>query len=75
MKTGRTIQEIGAEILRQSQVKEDYLVNTSSIIMEDWDRKPMLYFRGDNGIDLVKPLEIQQTAYRQIGDYQSIPRK
>ena len=35
MKTGRTIQEIGAEILRQSQAKEDYLVNTNSIVMED----------------------------------------
>ena len=33
MKTGRTIQEIGAEILRQSQAKEDYLVNTNSIVI------------------------------------------
>ena len=75
MKPGRTIQEIGAEILRQSQAKEDYLVNTNSIVMEDWDGKPMLHLRGENGMDLVKPLEIQQTAHRQIGDYLGIPRK
>ena len=75
MKTGRTIQEIGAEIMRQSQAKEDYLVNTNSIVMEDWDGKPMLHLRGENGMDLVKPLEIQQTAHRQIGDYLGIPRK
>ena len=75
MKTGRTIQEIGAEILRQSQAKEDYLVNTNSIVMEDWDGKPMLHLRGENGLDLINPLEIQQTAHRQIGDYLGIPRK
>ena len=75
MKTGRTLQEIGAEILRQSRAKEDYLVNTNSIVMEDWDGKPMLHLRGENGMDLVKPLEIQQTAHRQIGDYLGIPRK
>ena len=75
MKTGRTIQEIGAEIMRQSQAKEDYLVNTNSIVMEDWDGKPMLHLRGENGLDLINPLEIQQTAHRQIGDYLGIPRK
>ena len=37
MKSGRTIQEVGAEILRQSKAKEDYLVNTASIAMEDWE--------------------------------------
>ena len=75
MKTGRTIQEIGAEIMRQSQAKEDYLVNTNSIVMEDWDGKPMLHLRGGDGLDLIEPLEIQQTAHRQIGDYLGIPRK
>ena len=75
MKTGRTIQEVGAEILRQSQAKEDYLVNTSSIVMEDWGGQPMLHLQGESGLDLVEPLEIQQTAHRQIGDYLNIPRK
>lgn len=75
MKTGRTIQEIGAEILRQSQAKEDYLVNTNSIVMEDWDGRPMLHLKGENGLDLIEPLEIQRTAHRQIGDYLGIPRK
>ena len=75
MKTGRTIQEVGAEILRQSQAKEDYLVNTNSIVMENWDGRPMLHLKGENGLDLIEPLEIQRTAHRQIGDYLGIPRK
>ena len=75
MKTGRTIQEIGAELMRQSQAKEDYLVNTGSIVMEDWGGRPMLHLQGENGLDLIEPLEIQQTAHHQIGDYLNIPRK
>ena len=75
MKTGRTIQEIGAELMRQSQAKEDYLVNTGSIVMEDWGGRPMLHLQGENKLDLIEPLEIQQTAHRQIGDYLNIPRK
>lgn len=75
MKTGRTIQEVGAEILRQSQSKEDYLVNTSKLAMEDWGGTPMLHLQGDNGLDLIEPLEIKQTAHRQMGDYLGIPRK
>ena len=75
MKTGRTIQEIGAELIRQSQAKEDYLVNTGSIVMEDWGGRPMLHLQGENKLDLIEPLEIQQTAHRQIGDYLNIPRK
>ena len=59
MKSGRTIQEVGAEILRQSKAKEDYLVNTASIAMEDWEGRPMLHLRGEHGLDLIKPLEIQ----------------
>lgn len=34
MKAGLTIQEMSAEILRQSQAKADYLVNTANLRME-----------------------------------------
>ncbi len=75
MKTGRTLQQIGEEIMRQSQAKADYLVNTGNMAMEDWDGQPMLHLRGEDGLDLLEPLDIQQTAHRQIGDYLGIPRK
>lgn len=75
MKTGRTIQEMTAEIMRQSQAKEDYLVNTGSLAMEVWDKRPMLHLRDAGGVELVEPLEIQTTAHQQIGDYLDIPRK
>lgn len=75
MKAGRTIQEMGEEILRQSQAKQDYLVNTSKIVMQDWDGQPMLHLCDEQGLDLLEPFDIQQTAHRQIGDYLGIPRK
>lgn len=40
MKTGRTIQEMAVEIMRQSKAKQDYLVNTGSLVMEVWDGQP-----------------------------------
>lgn len=75
MKSGSTIQEIGTEILRQSQAKQDYLVNTVRITMADWGKQPMLHLQNEDGADLLEPLEIQQTAHHQIGDYLGIPRK
>ena len=75
MKTGRTIREMALEIKRQSQAKEDYLVNTGSLVMDVWDNHPMLHLRDASGIELVEPLEIQSTAHQQIGDYLEIPRK
>lgn len=75
MKTGRTIQEMAAEIMRQSKAKQDYLVNTESLVMETQDNRPMLCLRGENGAELIPPLDIQQTAHRQIGDYLGIHRK
>ena len=75
MKTGRTIQEMAVEIMRQSKAKEDYLVNTGSLVMEVWDGQPMLHLRDADGSELVDPLDIQSTAHQQIGDYLEIPRK
>lgn len=75
MKTGRTIQEMAVEIMRQSKAKQDYLVNTGSLVMEVWDGQPMLHLRDAGGSELVDPLDIQSTAHQQIGDYLEIPRK
>ncbi len=75
MKAGRTIQDMAAEILRQSQAKADYLVSTQHLVMEDWGQQPMLHLRDEAGVELVEPLDIQQTAHQQLGSYLGIPRK
>lgn len=75
MKAGRTMQEMAAEILRQSQTKADYLVSTQNLVMEDWGQQPMLHLRDETGAELVEPLDIQQTAHQQLGSYLNIPRK
>lgn len=75
MKTGRTIAEMSREILRQSQAKEDYLINTSHLQMGAWDNDPLLRVLDEDGNDLVEPLMIQQTAHQQLGTYLNIPRK
>ena len=63
------------EILRQSQAKADYLVNTSRLLMEPSGSQPLLRVLGDSGEDLVEPLDMKQTAHQQIGTYLDIPRK
>ena len=40
MKAGLTIQEMSKEILRQSQAKTDYLVNTANLCMAPWGYEP-----------------------------------
>lgn len=74
MKQGMTIQEAAAEIMRQSEAKADYLVNTENLHMETCDGVPTLRLL-DGGIDRVEPLDILPTAHRQMGDYLGIPRK
>lgn len=75
MKAGLSIQEMSKEILRQSQAKADYLVNTSRLLMEPSGSQPLLRVLGDSGEDLVEPLDMKQTAHQQIGTYLDIPRK
>jgi hypothetical protein len=75
MKAGLTIQEMSKEILRQSQAKTDYLVNTANLRMEPWGNEPMLRVLDANGRDQVEPLTMKQTAHQQLGAYLDIPRK
>ena len=74
MKQGMTIQQAAAEIMRQSQAKADYLVNTENLHMETCDGVPTLRLLVGE-IDRIEPLDILPTAHRQMGDYLGIPRK
>ena len=75
MKQGMTIQDAAKEIMRQSQAKADYLVNTANLHMETCDGIPILRLLDESGVDRVEPLDILPTAHRQMGDYLGIPRK
>ena len=75
MKAGLTIQDMAREILRQSKAKQDYAVNTANMHMETSGSAPVLRLLGNDGVDRVEPLDIQQTAHRQLGAYLGIPQK
>lgn len=72
MKKGLSLQEMAAEIERQSRLKEDYLVDTRNLWMEPFDARVYLHMR-ENGTDAVEPLEIGQIAHRQLGTQLKIP--
>lgn len=68
MKTGLTIKEMAQELLRQSKAKQDYLVNTGSLSLSVTSDAPQLRVT-ENGLDKITPLDIRQTAHRQLGTY------
>ena len=74
MKTGLTIQQMAQELLRQSKAKQDYLVNTGSLSLSVTSDAPQLRVT-ENGLDKIAPLDIRQTAHRQLGTYLGIPQK
>ena len=74
MKTGLTIQQMAQELLRQSKAKQDYLVNTGSLSLSVTTDAPQLRVT-ENGLDKIAPLDIRQTAHRQLGTYLGIPQK
>lgn len=75
MKTGLTIEELATEIMRQRDVKTDYIVDTTKLCMENYDTSLVLRVLGDNGMDIIEPLDIADTAHRQIGARLGIPAK
>ena len=74
MKIGCTIQEVLIELQRQQKAKADYRVLTSNVVMDAESGQPLLRVV-DNGVDQLEPLDIRQTAHRQIGAYLDIPNK
>lgn len=75
MKSGLTIQELAAEILRQKEFKEDYIVSTRRLQMENFGSDVVLRVLDENASDRIEPLDIGPNAHRQIGRYLSIPVK
>ncbi len=75
MKAGLTIEELAAEILRQKDAKEDYIVDTGRLRMEPSGNDVILRVLGTDEADRIEPLDIGPNAHRQIGVQLSIPAK
>lgn len=75
MKTGLNIEQMAAEIMRRSKAKEDYIVSTKNLSFEPCGDQLLMRVVGDNGVDCIEPLDINQIAHRQIGTHLSIPAK
>lgn len=63
MKEGLSLQEMAAEIERQSNLKEDYLVDTRNLQMESFGSQVYLHMH-ENGSDILEPLEVNPIAHR-----------
>lgn len=72
MKEGLSLQEMAAEIERQSKLKEDYLVDTRNLSLEPCGSEVYLHMQDNNAASL-EPLQINQIAHRQIGAHFKIP--
>ena len=64
MKTGLTIEELATEIMRQRDVKTDYIVDTTKLCMENYDTSLVLRVLGDNGTDIIEPLDFDDEKKR-----------
>ena len=68
MKTGRSLEELAAEIERRRDAKHDYLVDTAHLKMQESEGGPMLVYGDDT-------FGINRLAHRQIGDRIGVPAK
>ena len=75
MKSGLTIESLAAEILRQKDAKEDYMVDTQFLQMDASGDDVVLRVLDENKDDQIEPLDIGEIAHRQIGTHLSIPAK
>jgi len=73
MKTGLTLDEMAAEITRQSAAKADYAVDTGNIEMMPASGSVVMRILNDNQTDVVEPLDVNMLTHRQIGTHLKIP--
>ena len=75
MRTGLAIEELATEIMRQNELKEDYVVDSRQLLMECCDSELFLRVMNADGGDRIEPLCIADNAHRQIGARLGIPTK
>lgn len=75
MKVGMTLEEMSAEVVRQSQALADYSVSTANLAMEANGADVVLHMYDDDRNDAVEPMDVTQITHRQIGTHLGIPAK
>jgi hypothetical protein len=75
MKFGRSLQELAVELDRQNSAKHDYIVDTSSMFMEESGESFSLRRPLDSGIADVTPFTSTPLFHRQLGASLGIPAK
>ena len=75
MKTGRTLQDLAAELDRQAKSKRDFIVSTEAMQMEDGAELFSLTRPLDSGMREVEPFNMSGLFHRQLGSSLGIPAK
>ena len=75
MKSGLTLTEMSAEVLRQSSLKEDYVADTRRMSLEPGESGVVLRMLDDAHADVAEPLDVNDTAHRQIATHTGVPQK
>lgn len=75
MKTGKTLQDLAAELDRQASAKKDFVVTTDAMMMEDSAELFSLHRPLESGIREVTPYNMTDLFHRQLGATLGIPAK
>jgi len=77
MKTGKTLTDLAAELERQNQVKQDFIIDTSHLTLAPTPNDVIMRMPAPAGSDAGEPLDfnIDHSAHRQIATRLSIPQK
>jgi len=76
MKTGKTLQEMAAELDRQNRVKRDFVLETSGLRMAiDTDMPNLDVVRATGEHTNVDRFSLNDIAHRQVGTHLGIPAK
>ena len=62
----RKAEELAAEIMRQNEIKEDYVVNSPCLQMDAWDSDLFLRVMDGQQTDRLEPLEISENRLNTI---------
>jgi len=75
MKTGRTLQDLAAELDRQAKSKRDFIVSRDAMQMEDGAEIFNLYRSIESDMREVEPFNMTDLFHRQMGASLGIPAK
>lgn len=75
MKAGMTMEEMAAELMRQTQSKQDFIFRSQQLEFVPYETGMILRILDAGGTDYTEPVELSDNAHRQIGARLSIPAR